>query len=134
MSRPAPTRQGVPARCPACAAVICMEPARPVGEAPCPYCGRMLWFVYLPERVLYYTVEEVSRRKRDKIVEVFSPRVTKDDRGFWTGLHMDSLDYAELVLDMEDVVKVRVLDEEAEKVRSLADLIDYLVLQCPERE
>jgi hypothetical protein len=38
------TPEGEPNRCPVCGNVLAIEPSRPPGDAPCPYCGTFLWF------------------------------------------------------------------------------------------
>jgi hypothetical protein len=38
------TPEGVPGRCPACEAAVCVEPSWPTGDAPCPRCGTLVWF------------------------------------------------------------------------------------------
>ncbi|TWU28773.1 STAS domain-containing protein [Novipirellula artificiosorum] len=38
------TPEGEPSCCSVCGAVICMDPSRPAGDAPCPSCGHLLWF------------------------------------------------------------------------------------------
>jgi hypothetical protein len=38
------TPEGLPNRCPVCGNEIAIDPSRPAGDAPCPYCGHLLWF------------------------------------------------------------------------------------------
>jgi hypothetical protein len=42
------------------------------GETPCPRCGKLLWFVYLPPHVRFYLYEQVSVGKRHKIEAILS--------------------------------------------------------------
>lgn len=39
------TPEGSPNRCPVCGADARVEPSDPVGDAPCPQCGHLLWFL-----------------------------------------------------------------------------------------
>lgn len=39
------TPEGEPNFCPVCAHEVCIEPSYPPGDAPCPCCGHLLWFV-----------------------------------------------------------------------------------------
>jgi serine/threonine protein kinase len=39
------TPEGEPNRCPVCGAFLRVEPSRPAGDAPCPKCGHLLWFL-----------------------------------------------------------------------------------------
>lgn len=38
------TPEGEPNRCPVCGHQVRIEPSRPPGDAPCEYCGHLLWF------------------------------------------------------------------------------------------
>jgi hypothetical protein len=38
------TPEGNPNRCPLCGRDLEIEPSTPPGDAPCPYCGSLLWF------------------------------------------------------------------------------------------
>lgn len=38
------TPEGLPNRCPVCGNEIRIEPSRPPGDAPCAFCGHLLWF------------------------------------------------------------------------------------------
>jgi hypothetical protein len=38
------TPEGEPNRCPVCGNRLCLEPSVPPGDAPCPFCGVLLWF------------------------------------------------------------------------------------------
>ncbi len=42
------TPEGEPNRCPICGHEVTLEPTTPPGDAPCPYCGSLLWFPALP--------------------------------------------------------------------------------------
>lgn len=39
------TPEGVPNRCPVCGHAFIIEPSTPPGDAPCPHCGSLAWFV-----------------------------------------------------------------------------------------
>jgi serine/threonine protein kinase len=39
------TPEGLPNRCPVCGTNVRIEPSNPAGDAPCPQCGHLLWFV-----------------------------------------------------------------------------------------
>src|SRR6516162_4115265 len=38
------TPEGQPNECPICGNALRIEPSRPPGDAPCPFCGSLLWF------------------------------------------------------------------------------------------
>jgi acyl carrier protein len=92
----------------------------------------MLWFLYLPERVLYYPPDQLSRGKRDKVVALLDRWALKDERGFLIGLDFDSLDLVELVMAFEDELGIAVSGDKAVGVRSFAGLIDYLIRNSPD--
>ena len=48
MSIPTRTPEGERNSCPVCGHTVVLEPSRPPGDAPCPYCGTLLWFVLDP--------------------------------------------------------------------------------------
>lgn len=61
MSSPTRTPEGEPARCDVCGKASFVEPSRPPGDAPCPFCGTLLW---LPETVYSRTrIEETLKRR-----------------------------------------------------------------------
>jgi hypothetical protein len=39
------TPEGQPNTCPICGALVLIEPSHPAGDAPCPRCGNLLWFL-----------------------------------------------------------------------------------------
>lgn len=45
MNPPTRTPEGQPHRCPVCGKQVVIEPSQPAGDAPCPHCGSLLWFV-----------------------------------------------------------------------------------------
>ena len=45
------TPEGVPNLCPVCGADFKLEPSNPPGDAPCPYCGHLVWFEGSPGSV-----------------------------------------------------------------------------------
>jgi hypothetical protein len=38
------TPEGEHNHCPVCGNLLTLEPSRPPGDAPCPFCGILLWF------------------------------------------------------------------------------------------
>ena len=39
------TPEGSPNHCPICGTSLQLEPSQPAGDAPCPACGHLLWFL-----------------------------------------------------------------------------------------
>ena len=105
--------QRVSARCPGCEAVFRVEPSGPVGDLPCPGCGLMLWFVLLPSGVRPYPRADVSARKRELIAA-------------FVAVGPDSLDVVELVMELEEEFEITIPDEQAEKIKTVGEAIDYI--------
>jgi acyl carrier protein len=56
-----------------------------------------------------------------------SPDEVRDDASFQDDLNADSLDLVELIMSMEDKFGVKIPDEDAEKITTVADAVDYVV-------
>ncbi len=56
-----------------------------------------------------------------------SPDEVKMDASFQEDLNADSLDLVELIMSMEDKFAVKIPDEDAEKIATVADAVDYVV-------
>ncbi len=52
------TPEGEQNRCPVCASEIWLNPSQPVGDAPCPHCGHLLWYSDPPITVVTFTSDE----------------------------------------------------------------------------
>ena len=121
------TPEGVPGNCPICDAVICLEPSGPVGDAPCPYCGSLLWFVQLAGQVQYYAVEEIPVTKRRKIYDAIA-NWARDSGIDFNAVHvLDSFDLAQLFLELESALGIKIAEKDARNLRTLGDVIDLLV-------
>jgi acyl carrier protein len=91
-----------PNRCPVCGAKLRVEPALLHGDAPCPTCGTLLWFLALPGATRYFDQADAVKF-RERVADFLATRagLRKDD--VWsreTGA--DSLDIVELVMELED--------------------------------
>ncbi|MBN1122514.1 MAG: acyl carrier protein [Anaerolineae bacterium] len=67
-------------------------------------------------------------RIRDIIVELLGvepDKVTRDAR-FREDLEADSLDLVELIMEFEQEFNSEISDEEAQKIKTVGDAIDYL--------
>jgi acyl carrier protein len=100
------TPEGIPNRCPLCGAEVCIEPSQPAGDAPCPRCGHLLWF--LSDRF-----------------GVSSDRLNRST-SFIEAIGADSLDVVELVMELEEEFGVTVPDDQAEKIKTVGDAIDAI--------
>lgn len=98
------TPEGQPGICPHCRAFVVIEPSIFVGDATCPSCGQLLWFINTnfevvffdqfdsqtkKERVIDFIAEQLGVRA-DKIID--NPDLLKD---------LDSIDVSDLVMDLK---------------------------------
>jgi len=125
------TPEGVPNHCPICDTSICMEPSHPPGDAPCPNCGTMLWFFDTSAGMRFYESKAVTPI-RDRILQTICENLgVNKERGdpttsFLEDVRADSLDIVELVMELEEELGVTIPDDEAEKIKTVGDAIDYL--------
>ena len=105
------TPEGEPNRCPLCGADFDLEPSQPSGDAPCPGCGQLLWWF---------------QRRLD--LDVLTPELLHDLIG------KDSLDMVELVMELEEEFDLEISDEDAAKIKTVAQAIEYIQRKRRERE
>jgi acyl carrier protein len=110
------TPEGLPSRCPLCGAETNLEFSDPAGDAPCPNCGCLIWrSTQLLERLRSLLSERLGVAAED-----IEPGETFSELG------ADSLDTVELVMELEEEFDIHVPDEDAERIRTIADAIRYL--------
>jgi hypothetical protein len=124
--------EGVPSECPLCDAVICLEPGGSHGEATCPYCRGALWFVQVFPHLLYYPSAEVSPGKRQKIEGVVTKWADAVRQGPLAVEDLDSIELAEFVMEMEAILGARLTEDAVRHMKSLGDVLDFFVRECPE--
>ena len=66
-------------------------------------------------------------------LELDPARVTEDTR-FKEDLEADSLDLYSLVQELEDTYDVRMSDEEAARIKTVAQAVDFVLLNVGDRE
>ena len=76
-------------------------------------------------------VDEVKKIIEDKL-GVNSEQITME-ASFIDDLGADSLDQVELVMDFEDKFEVDIPDEDAEKLRTVGQAIEYLTARLGEK-
>jgi acyl carrier protein len=125
------TPEGVPNRCPICGTSICVEPSHPTGDAPCPNCGTLLWFFHTSAGMRFYESKAVAPI-RDKVVQIICDNLgvnieqVTSKTSFLEDVEADSLDVVELVMELEETFGVTIPKEDAEKIKTVGDAIDYL--------
>jgi acyl carrier protein len=106
------TPGGSPQRCPVCGEAFQMEPSQPFGDAPCPACGSLLWFLADGSSFLWFErgAEEAKReRLRASVAELLGVPIGKipDDLDeiarIFVGSGADSLDMVELLMEQMEL-------------------------------
>jgi acyl carrier protein len=133
MSGAAQSDVGSP-RCPKCKAEVRLEPTGTPGNLPCPKCGHVLWAYPAGPRV--YDAEAVApimEKIAGMIEETLKvkPEQINASASFMQDLGADSLDIVELVMALEEEFKVTIPDEQAEKIKTVADAVDYILQHQP---
>ena len=94
------TPEGIPGHCPICNARVVVEPSQPLGDAPCPHCGHLLWL----------TGSRVGADPESILRTLMDYRNTLED----------SLDIVELVMQVDEEFGIVIPDDEAEKIKTVA--------------
>ncbi len=77
---------------------------------------------------------------QEKVVAIVAEQMGKDkaeitrDTHFVNDLNADSLDTVELVMEFEDEFETSIPDEEAEKIQTVGQAIDYIKTQFDKAE
>jgi hypothetical protein len=100
------TPEGSPNHCPICKQPVCVEPSIRFGDAPCPNCGCLLWFIATNTATRFFLFDE-SAAVRERVASTAAGILGIDENtvganpNFWNDLGPDSLDVAELVMELE---------------------------------
>ena len=73
--------------------------------------------------------EKVTEDIRSILVEQLGvePGEVREEASFQEDLNADSLDLVELIMEMEDRFKLKIPDEDAEKIVTVGDAVDYVM-------
>ena len=101
------TPEGQPNHCPVCDSDVCIDPSPLFGDATCPRCGSLLWFLNIQP---HSHVSERSRSKsiRDRVIAVVAEQLGVDPDEITENISLvndlgaDSLDAVELVMELEE--------------------------------
>ncbi len=107
------TPEGEPNRCPLCGNSVILEPSLPLGDAPCPHCGQLLWFVRAAGDTRVFIGPD-SALARQQILEAIAARMgipeerladvksLTDLARVMMEQSTDSLDMIELIMELEE--------------------------------
>jgi len=75
------------------------------------------------------SVEEITRKVKKVIAEQLGlqEEEVKDEASFLNDLGADSLDIVEMVMTLEEEFNMDISDEEAEKIQTVREAIQYIV-------
>lgn len=113
------TPEGYPSHCPLCGAETKLEYSEPAGDAPCPSCGCLLW---KSEHVLGFVQNSLSKTYTIPAREIAAGTLLED-------LRTDSLDFVELVMELEDEYAIAIPDEHYGEIRTIEDLVRFILDQ-----
>jgi acyl carrier protein len=97
----------------------------------CPICGTLLWFFHTSAGMRFYESKAVAPI-RDKVVQIICDNLgvnieqVTSKTSFLEDVEADSLDVVELVMELEETFGVTIPKEDAEKIKTVGDAIDYL--------
>jgi acyl carrier protein len=86
---------------------VVVEPCVFIGDATCPRCGQLLWFIQTSDTTRFFTAEQ-SSTTRDRIIDIVVSRLGVDrekipnNGTFLNDISADSLDTVELVMELEE--------------------------------
>ncbi len=89
--------------CPVCQNEVRVEPSRPFGDATCPACGSLLWFLAAGGDARFFTRDDADEERLLALAAErlgINPAAVRD--GKWEELGIDSLDWVEMVMDFEE--------------------------------
>jgi acyl carrier protein len=105
--RTPPQEPRVHGRCPCCNADVLVDTRQRFGIMACPKCDRVIWWLIR------------SEERGDPVFSVdFQHSFLQD--------FLDSLDTVELVMALEEEFGMEIPDEDAEKLKSVDDVVDYI--------
>jgi len=103
------TPEGSPNRCPLCGSEVRIEPSQPFGDAPCPVCGHLLWFLRLHSEPHFFANDQATAL-RERVLNIVAENlgINKEslaaDPSFRKEIGADFLDIVELVMELEEEV------------------------------
>lgn len=94
------TPEGTPNHCPVCGHGFRIQPSQLFGDAPCPACGTLLWFITGGEGPRFFDPEAAGLIQFVAARLGVSPDVVRAGRLDEVGL--DSMEVVELVMEWEE--------------------------------
>jgi acyl carrier protein len=101
------TPEGSPNRYPVCGTRVWVEPSLFFGDAPCPACGQLLWFLTVRSEQRFFLPDEavaIRERLLERVAENLgvNREAVLRDPAFLKETGADSLDLVELMMELEE--------------------------------
>ena len=131
------TPEGMPNRCPVCRTTLQIEPSPGTFDAPCPACGALLWFLRTREGMIVYEAN-IAEPVFENVMRILADhlgvnRDRLDPNTFTHDIGSDSLDVAELVMELEEAFGITMQEGDAEQIKTIADVVRYIIERLRER-
>jgi acyl carrier protein len=101
------TPEGEPTTCPLCLANVIVEPSVVIGDATCPRCGQLLWFIQTADTTRLFDSQQ-SNPMKERVIEVIASQLGVDreqianNPALLNDIGADSVDVFELVMELEE--------------------------------
>lgn len=99
-----PSQQSEPGTCPTCDAQATIDPSLWFGETKCSNCGELLWLIRFNHGLMAFKPSErvKQRQLQEVLAEYVGVEPAKLDPQGEMDLGIDSLDFVELVMELEE--------------------------------
>ena len=130
------TPEGTPNHCPVCDSDIRIDPSLPSGDAPCPKCGTLLWFIDSPSGMQFYNLESIAPI-HESIRRIICEKLGLDEEqiksssSFVEDLQADSLDTVELVMALEENYDLSISENNLRQMNTVGDVLHYIIRNSP---
>ena len=126
------TPEGMPNHCPVCGSDIRIEPSLSSGDAPCPKCGTLLWFLRSPDGTRLHKSESIipiEESIRGIICETlgWNKDQVRSFSSFAADLDADSLDTVELAMALEESFDLSITEDDLRQMKTVGDAVDYVI-------
>lgn len=85
---------------------VIVEPSVFIGDATCPCCGQLLWFIQTADTAQLFDARQ-SQERQDRVIKIITKQLGVDrdkianNPALFDAIGADSLDVVELVMELE---------------------------------
>lgn len=86
---------------------VIVEPSVFIGDATCPQCGQLLWFLQTADTIRLFSSQQ-SEEHKNRLIQIIASQLGIDDEkiannpALFNEMGVDSLDFVELVMELEE--------------------------------